>query len=374
MDFALTDDQRAIQSLAAQILGDGATHERQRALERAGGPRFDADLWRTLAGAGLVGVAVSADHGGTGLGFLELALVVEEIGRRTAPVPLWETAVLGGLAIDRFGSAAQRADWLPALAAGDRIWTAALGAAIGDPAGRPVRAVRDGDGWRLDGAQTCVPAGQIAHQALVAADADAGPLLAAVDLEVAGVTRTALETTSAEPDARLELADVRVDDDAVLGAVGGGEAITRWIVLHANAALAALALGLCEEALRRTAEYTKERKQFGQPIAMFQAVAHRAADAYVDTEAVRLTAWQAASRLAAGEPAEMEVALAKYWAAEGGHRVVHAAQHLHGGVGVDRDYPLHRYFLYARHLLLTLGGPTTQLLRIGRTLAERPAS
>ena len=130
---------------------------------------------------------------------------------------------------------------------------------------------------------------------------------------------------------------------------------------------------MCEEALSLTAEYTKTRKQFDQPIAMFQAVGHRAADAYIDTEAIRLTSWQAAWRIGAGMPAEAEVAVAKFWAAEGGKRVVHAAQHLHGGVGVDRDYPLHRYFLYAKQLELTLGGATRQLLAIGRMLADEAA-
>jgi alkylation response protein AidB-like acyl-CoA dehydrogenase len=146
-----------------------------------------------------------------------------------------------------------------------------------------------------------------------------------------------------------------------------------WILERAQAALAAVAFGCCEEALRLTADYVKTRKQFEQPIAMFQAVAHRAADAYIDTEGIRLTVWQAASRLAADGSAPAEVALAKFWAAEAGHRVVHAAQHLHGGIGVDRDYPLHRYFLYARHLELTLGGATAQLRTIGRWLAETPA-
>ena len=105
---------------------------------------------------------------------------------------------------------------------------------------------------------------------------------------------------------------------------------------------------------------------------MFQAVGHRAADAYIDTEAVRLAAWQAAWRLAEGLPAAREVAIAKYWASEGGNRVVHAAQHLHGGVGVDREYPLHRYFLMARQLELTLGGATEQLLRLGELIASSP--
>ena len=123
-----------------------------------------------------------------------------------------------------------------------------------------------------------------------------------------------------------------------------------------------------------TAEYTKTREQFDRPIATFQAVGQRAADAYIDTEAIRLTAWQAIWRLSEGLPATAEVAVAKFWAAEGGQRVVHAAQHLHGGMGVDRDYPLHRYFLWAKQLELTLGGATPQLLKLGAILAAEPVA
>ena len=132
------------------------------------------------------------------------------------------------------------------------------------------------------------------------------------------------------------------------------------------------AVGVCAEALRLTAEYTKTREQFERPIATFQAVGQRAADAYIDTEAVRLTAWQAVWRLSEGLPATESVAIAKFWTAEGGQRVVHAAQHLHGGMGVDRDYPLHRYFLWAKQIELTLGGGTQHLLELGKILADEP--
>ncbi|MBP7631345.1 MAG: acyl-CoA dehydrogenase, partial [Acidimicrobiales bacterium] len=111
------------------------------------------------------------------------------------------------------------------------------------------------------------------------------------------------------------------------------------------------------------------RRQFGSPIATFQAVAHRAADAYIDTEAIRLTARQAAWRLGEGLPADEALAIAKFWAAEGAHRVTHAAQHLHGGIGVDADYPVHRTFRWARHLELSLGGGTVHLQRLGLILA-----
>lgn len=374
MDFSFADEQQAIQNLARQILTDGATHERLKQVERADGPRFDRDLWQRVVEAGLTGIAIPEAYGGSGLGFVELALIIEQVGRTTAPVPLLETTVLGGLPIAEFGSAEQRAALLPAIARGELIVTAALTETDAEPVDSQTAATESPDGWRLTGTKRCVPVGQIAHRVLVPASTrEGGVRVFIVSTAAAGVTVTPLATTSGQPEARLDFDAVLVGPGDVLGDAAGGRAIVAWMVERANAALAALALGVCEEALRLTTDYIKTRKQFDQPIAMFQAVGHRAADAYVDTEAIRLTAWQAASRLAAGEPAGAAVALAKFWAADGGHRVVHAAQHLHGGIGVDRDYPLHRYFLYARQLELALGGATRQLLHIGKMLADEPA-
>jgi alkylation response protein AidB-like acyl-CoA dehydrogenase len=187
----------------------------------------------------------------------------------------------------------------------------------GDPLAPATKARRDGAAWVLDGSKLCVPAAQLAHRILIpAATADGGVGIFLLDPRAKGVTLTALSTTSGQPEARLDLAGVRIDGADLLGEPGTGRAMLRWLVERAQAALAAIALGCCEEALRLTAEYVKTRKQFDQPIAMFQAVAHRAANAYIDTEGVRLTVWQAASRLAAGEVAGPEVALAKFWAAE----------------------------------------------------------
>ncbi len=146
-----------------------------------------------------------------------------------------------------------------------------------------------------------------------------------------------------------------------------------WMIDRATVGLCAMQLGVAERALEMTAEYTKTRHQFGRPIANFQAVRQRAADAYIDVEAMRLTLWQAVWCLDVDVDADLEVATAKFWAAEGAQRVVHAAQHLHGGIGVDVDYPLHRYFLWAKQIELTLGHGTEQLLRIGRIFAASPA-
>jgi alkylation response protein AidB-like acyl-CoA dehydrogenase len=125
--------------------------------------------------------------------------------------------------------------------------------------------------------------------------------------------------------------------------------------------------------LTLTARYTSEREQFGRPLSTNQGVAIRAADAYIDIDCMRVTLWQAAWRLSQGLEAHDEIDIAKYWAAEGGQRVVHATQHLHGGMGADIDYPVHRYFLWGKQIEDTLGGASAQLARLGRALAEAPA-
>ena len=361
MDFALNDEQNATRDLARQILGDLVTPERHKELEAAG-EWFDRKAWGALADAGLLGIAIPEAHGGAGLGFLEIAFVLEEIGRTVAKVPYLASIVLGAQPLAAFGSADQQAAWLPKLADGTAVATTAL------VDGAATSAVETGGAWTLTGRKDFVVAGLDADVVLVPAATAAGTTVFLVDPKGPGVTRTRQDTTTGIPEAQLVLDGAPAT--GVLGAVGGGDAIVAWITLRATAALASTAVGVCESALRITADYTKTREQFGRPIATFQAVGQRAADAYIDTEAVRLTALQAAWRIHEGLPAETEVAVAKFWAADGGQRVVHAAQHLHGGMGVDRDYPVHRYFLWAKSIELTLGGATTQLLKIGRALAE----
>ena len=190
-----------------------------------------------------------------------------------------------------------------------------------------------------------------------------------VDPAQDAITSVTSRSMNHEPLGTLTFDGACVAGDAVVGAVDGGAEVVSWITDRALVGLCALQAGVCEAALRLTATYTSERKQFDTPIATFQAVAHRAADAYIDTEAIRLTAHQAAWRLGEGLPAAEEVAIAKFWAAEGAERVVHAAQHLHGGIGVDLDYPVHRTFRWAKHVEMSLGGGTVHLGRLGALLA-----
>ncbi len=371
MDFAYGEEQQALIELAARIFREKASHTRLRELDRTEGPRFDPELWQALAEAGLLGTAVPEAQGGGGLGFLELAAILEQAGRAAAPVPLLETLVLGALPIARFAPAGLAERWLPGIARGEVVMTAGLVEAQADPREPATAARRSGRGFRLHGVKTCVPAAALATRILVPARAGRGDVvIALVDPKAQGVALTPLATTSGRPESRVELDAVRVGPDEVVIGPEGGHAALDWLLEHATAAQAAYAVGLCSAALELTADYVKTRKQFDQPIAMFQAVSHRAADAYIDVEAIRLTALQACWRLSEGLPASAEVALAKFWAAEAGQRVVAAAQHLHGGVGVDREYPLHRYYLQAKEVELALGGATAQLLRIGDLLAQ----
>ena len=374
MDFSFSEDQEAIRELAARIFTDLATHERLREIEAdKETPRFDRKLWSELAGAGLTGINLPEDVGGAGLGYLEAALVVEAAGKTAAYVPAIETIATGAPAIAEFGSDAQKQRWLPGVVAGDVVVTTALVELGGSPDAPALVAEKKGDGFTLTGSKSCVPSGLVADVALVPARIDGGEVgVFVVDLSAQGVSRIWQLTNAERPDAILEFDQVALTTDDLLGSAATGQDIVYWLVLRATAAAAVAEAGVTAASLALTAEYTKTREQFDRPIATFQAVGQRAADAYVDTEAIRLTAWQAAWRIAAGLPADDAVAVAKFWAAEGGQRVVHAAVHLHGGVGVDRAYPMHRYFLLTKQLELTLGGATEQLLRLGSMLAAEP--
>jgi 3-oxocholest-4-en-26-oyl-CoA dehydrogenase beta subunit len=371
VDFSLSEEQEAVVETAAKVF-EGHLSDERRAEVDAEGEGIDRKLWSAMAGANLLGLPFPGEHGGSGLGFAEVSVLLEEVGRAAAPVPVWASVLLAGMPVARFGSEALKGRLLPRMASGELIATAALIEA-GTEVDHPETTARRSDGgWTIDGSKLCVPAGTVAGVVLVPARIGAREIgVFVVDPGAGGVTITRLETTTGIPEARLDFNRAAVSDDDVVGSPEAGGDVLAWLVLHATSGLCSLMAGTCQAALRLTAEHAVTRKQFDRAIATFQAVGQRAADAYVDSEAVTLTARQAAWRLAEGLPAEEQVAIAKFWAAEGGQRVVHAAQHIHGGVGVDRSYPLHRYFLAAKQYELTLGGATSSLLRLGAMMADQ---
>lgn len=372
MDFAFTEDQESLRQLARKILDDHCTHERLKAVE-ATPEWFYRSVWTELGKANLLGVALPEDVGGGGMSFLELCILLEEIGRAVAPVPAWASLVLGAMPLDKFGSAAQRKQ-LAGVASGETILTAALVESGYDlPGVVTTTAKRDGSSWRLDGVKTCVPAAHLAATVLVPARTGADSIgIFLVDPHSGGVRLERQVTTNSEPQSEMTLSGASVDAASVLGDPTGGAEILDWTLARAIAGLCAIGTGVAERALRMTAEYTTNRKQFTKPLATFQAVAQRAADAFIWVEGMRWTTWQAVWRLSEGQTAEDDVAVAKYWAGEGGHFTTYAAQHMHGGIGLDVDYPLHRYYLWAKQIEMSLGSSTQHLTQLGARMADAP--
>lgn len=371
MDFSFSEEQKSLQQLAREILEKEMTPERVKAIE-SGTEWFDRPLWSTLAQAGLLGLAVPESLGGMGYGILEVCLLLQEIGRVVAPVPGLPTLVLGALPIAEFGTDAQKKTWLPSVAAGETVLSAALVDAESSELTEPAaRARQERDGWRLNGCKLHVPAAHLASRILVPATTTDGAGIFLVDPRAKGVSLTRHQTSTGEPLFTVNLYDVAVPADDLLGddSTCGGDAAS-WIYDRALVALCATHVGVAAKALEITSGYVSQRIQFGVPIGTFQAVQHRAADGYVDVEAMRWVTWRAAWKLAQGLPAVRETMVAKFWCAEGGSRIVNSAQHLHGGIGVDLDYPVHRYFLWSKALEITLGSASPQLARLGRDMAR----
>jgi alkylation response protein AidB-like acyl-CoA dehydrogenase len=339
MDWSFTEEQEQIAALTRQILERELTEERMRSAWP-----FDEKLYRTLSDAGVLDPS---------LGLIELCRVLVEIGRAVAPVPAVPAVIARKAgAVGSIPTLALVEDLNPDLEA------------------PTTRAARDGDSFVLTGTKTTVPVGGIADVLVVSAVLEDGtPALFAVPRDAQGVELREQVVTNNDREAILDLNDVKVPADHHLG---GADAVKR-VIDRFTVALCAVQLGVCERALELTAEYAKTRVQFDRPIATFQAVGQRLADAFIDVEGIRLTVWQAAWRLEEGLPADTEIATAKFWAADGGHRVAHTAVHVHGGVGIDLDYPLHRYFVAAKRLEFMLGNASEQLRNIGKTLATEPA-
>ena len=312
MDWSFTDEHEQLAALTRQILTENLSEERMREIE-AREDRFDEQLWKLLNDAGVLDVS-SYD-------LIGWCRVLVEVGRTVAPVPALPATVARFFVYD------------------ERLVVPAI--------------VGLGDG---SGVKTNVAGGTIADAFL---EAHGGTLKLYRSDQVL-VERQVVTDLSTE--ARVSF--VGAEPELVIE--GAAKRLVRLYTLG----LCATQLGVCERALELTAEYSKQRVQFDRPIATFQAVGQRLADAYIDVQAIRLTLWQAASRVIEDDDPDEALAVAKFWAADGGHRVAHTAVHVHGGMGIDLDYHLNRYFVAAKRIEFALGGASEQLERLGRSLVD----
>ena len=353
MDFSLNEIQQDIARLAERILRGSSTPERLKVLE-AGGQRLDRELWAELVDAGLAAVAVPEVRGGAGLGFFETCLVLEQVGRTVAAVPLAGHGV-GLMALHHAGADAA----LDGLLAGHG-W---LATSARTDAGNSLRA----QGGRLSGALGAVAFAAGSQCLLLPARRDGAWQLYLLDTAQPGVRFEAQLTTAFEPRARVHL------DGVSATAVGDAE-LTEWLRERLIVATCAVQIGVLEEMIAMSTRYVSEREQFGAKIGSFQAVSHRMADCYIDLMNLRLLGHSAAAMLERQPLATLEVLAAQSWCAEAGHRVSASCQHVHGGMGHDRDYPLWRYAVWARHNELVHGGASETYAAIGAAIARAPAA
>ncbi len=367
MDFRLTEGQQTVSELARSTF-DRHGDPRRLATIEAGQDRIYTELWRDLAAAGVLGLAIPEDLGGAGLNPADVVPIFIEQGRRVPLVPLWETVALGAYPIARYGNPEQQRAWLPRVADGSVFLSAALeGPGGNDPSRSAVVADSSATEVALTGTAVGVRYGHLANALVVAATRTDGSLgLFLVDTAQNGVR---LETF-ANTDRGLS-ADVHFDH-AVAQALDSGpdEDRVQWLLQQAWIGLAGIQLGVSQESVRQTASYVSEREQFGVPLGTFQAVAHQAANCHIDTEAMEVTFWNAVWRNEVDRRATAAVHVAKWWAADAGDRVARTVQHLHGGLGADITYPIHRYMLWTSQLANTLGSAEWHLSRIGNEIAE----
>ncbi len=365
MDFSFNETQQEVQQLANKILTDMVTVDRLNMIDKEA-ERFDSELWEQLAESGLLGVALSEDNGGMGFGFTELCLLIEEAGRTVAPIPIIPVIVGAALPIQRFGSKAMQQQYLPGIAAGKQLITSALLEAFNEmPSTSETVVKQQGDEYYITGTKTAVVLANKAEKILVSAKLGNDVGLFLIDPNAQGVTLTEINSTTYEPWFEVKLENVATTE---VVCIDSGAAV--WAEQHIMAALCAMQIGVADKSMRITAEFTCERVQFGVPIGSFQAVQHRAADCFIDITCLQLTAYQAISLLDSEKEATNEVLIAKIWAGDTGHRVSYASQHLHGGTGIDKDYHLWRYSLFARQNEMMLGTSAELLADLGSRIAS----
>ena len=359
MQFAFTEEQEQLRGFVRQFLEEKSPEAQVRAvMETESG--YDEAVWSQMAEQmGLQGLAIPEEYGGQGFGWVELGIVLEEMGRALLCAPFFSTAVLATSALLHAGDADAASEYLPAIASGELIATVAFTEENGawDETGVTATATKDGDAWKLDGAKHYVLDGHIAGLLIVAARTDAGVSLFAVDGDAAGLTRTQLSTMDqTRRQAKIELSAA---PGRLIGTDGQGWATLSAMLERAAVGLAAEQVGGAELAMEMAVEYAKDRKQFGRPIGSFQAIKHKCADMLLEVESAKSAAYYAAWCAAqSNDELPAMASLAKSYCSEAFFRAASENIQIHGGIGFTWEHPAHLYFKRAKSSELLFGNPT----------------
>ena len=372
MDLGLTERQQSLQSEARSVLERECPIELVRAVERDG-TGCPAELWETACQQGWPGVAVPERYGGTGGDFVDLTVLLEEMGRALFPGPLFSTVVLGALPILAFGSERQKEHYLPRISSGELVFSAALsepwhrGSSID-----PTAQARPADsGHSLTGEKMFVPSVEAADLFLVPATvggADGATGVFILPSHASGVGVTEVRGLAPEHHGQLKLEGVQLGPDDILGAAGNGRLIVEQIGRWAAVALCAQMWGAAQRLLEMTVEYAKERVQFGRPIGSFQAVQHHCANMAIDADSMRYMAHLAAWKLSREESADLEVSMAKAWCSSAGDRVAELAHQVHAAIAFTEEHPLSLFSRRLKVWSLVYGGPSEHEEAVARHL------
>ena len=353
MDFAFTDDQLALQESIEKIMQHFCDDQQLAKLANSE-TFFHQSLWQQLLDSGVQGAPFAESAGGVGLGLVEFCLMLELQGKYVAPLPLLSSVVDCGMLLAACPPSTLRDDYLSAVIGGDIL--APAQSYSGVQAVTPLRANASKDAWVLDGRSGFVPYAPLASAYIVAVRSDAGEdLIIALEREqVACIAQTAIND---EPAGYLNFAQVSVPATQVLAQGQSASQLLQQQQLRRQVCLGALQLGVLTEGLRRTASYVSERQQFGRVLGGFQAVSQQAADAYMQVECLRSVYWRALDYIEHAESVRLAAPVVQYWVAQAGHKVAHSILHLHGGIGQDLSYPIHRFFLFAKYFERYAGSP-----------------
>jgi len=350
MNYELTEEQRILQSSAADFLKKECPKELVRQVAETD-EKYSPELWRKMAELGWMGLHLPEEYGGTDWSFLNMAVLLEEMGYNICPGPFISTTLLGCVPILEAGTEDQKQEILPKVAEGEIILTMALTESDGgyEPAALKVKAVQEDDGWVIDGVKLFVPDALVADYILCvartsdASDPAAGLTLFLVKRDHPGVTVTPLKTISKDNQCEVAFDKVRLDAGSVVGRVDQAWPVVKAALNRAAVARAAETVGAMRASLELSLAYAKERVQFGQPIGSFQAMQHYLADMWVDILGTRNLVFKAAWKLSTGEPAEKEVSMAKIRAGEMGRKTTTVGHRIFAGIGFTMEHDLHLY-------------------------------
>lgn len=345
MDINLNEEQEMLRKMAREFLTTKCPGKLVKEMidDKQG---YSPSLWKEIADLGWVGLAFPSKYGGADGSFLDLAILLEEMGRVCFPGPFFSTVVLGGMAILHSGTEKQKEELLPKLCKGELLATLALTELDYqlDPLAIKMMATAQGDGFILDGVKMFVSDAHIANIILCAAQTDKGITLFLVDAKIPGIQTTLLKTVDGSKQCEITFNQVKVPANNILGEINKGWEIIDMVLQLAATGRSAEMLGGAQRILELTIAYTNDRKQFGRLIGTFQAIQHHCANMAIDVDGMRMTTYQAAWMLTEDLPCRKEVAIAKGWASDAFKRVVLLGLKVHGGMGFMEDHDISIFY------------------------------